>query len=42
MMKECPFNSRGKCDIWVDYQVTGGRGTMFFQLERNQLPAGQG
>lgn len=22
MMKECPFNSRGKCDIWVDYQVT--------------------
>ena len=20
-MKECPFNSRGKCDIWVDYQV---------------------
>ena len=21
MMKECPFNSRGKCDIWVDYQV---------------------
>ena len=22
MMKECPCNSRGKCDIWVDYQVT--------------------
>ena len=22
MMKECPFNSRSKCDIWVDYQVT--------------------
>ena len=21
MMKECPCNSRGKCDIWVDYQV---------------------
>ena len=21
MMKECPFNSRSKCDIWVDYQV---------------------
>lgn len=21
MMKECPFNSRGKCAIWVDYQV---------------------
>ena len=21
MMKECPFNSRRKCDIWVDYQV---------------------
>lgn len=20
-MKECPFNSRSKCDIWVDYQV---------------------
>ena len=22
MMKECPFSSRSKCDIWVDYQVT--------------------
>ena len=22
MMKECPFNSRNKCYIWVDYQVT--------------------
>lgn len=22
MMKECPFHSRSKCDIWVDYQVT--------------------
>ena len=22
MMKECPFESRSKCDIWVDYQVT--------------------
>lgn len=21
MMKECPFNSRSKCDIWVDYLV---------------------
>ena len=21
MMKECPFNSRNKCYIWVDYQV---------------------
>lgn len=21
MMKECPFHSRIKCDIWVDYQV---------------------
>ena len=21
MMKECPFSSRSKCDIWVDYQV---------------------
>lgn len=21
MMKECPFNSRSKCDIWADYQV---------------------
>ena len=21
MMKECPFHSRSKCDIWVDYQV---------------------
>ena len=21
MMKECPFNLRSKCDIWVDYQV---------------------
>lgn len=21
MMKECPFNSRSKCDIWGDYQV---------------------
>ena len=21
MMKECPFSSRNKCDIWVDYQV---------------------
>ncbi len=20
-MKECPFESRSKCDIWVDYQV---------------------
>lgn len=20
-MKECPFNSHSKCDIWVDYQV---------------------
>lgn len=20
-MKECPFHSRNKCDIWVDYQV---------------------
>lgn len=20
-MKECPFHSRSKCDIWVDYQV---------------------
>lgn len=22
MTKECPFESRGKCDIWIDYQVT--------------------
>ena len=22
MIKECPFESRGKCDIWIDYQVT--------------------
>lgn len=22
MMKECPFESRSKCDSWVDYQVT--------------------
>lgn len=22
MIKECPFKSRGKCDIWIDYQVT--------------------
>ena len=22
MMKECPFESRSKCDIWLDYQVT--------------------
>ena len=21
MMKECPFSSRSKCDIWGDYQV---------------------
>lgn len=21
MMKECPFHSRSKCEIWVDYQV---------------------
>lgn len=21
MMKECPFNSCGRCDIWIDYQV---------------------
>lgn len=21
MMKECPFSSRSKCDIWVDYQI---------------------
>ena len=21
MMKECPFNSHCKCDIWTDYQV---------------------
>ena len=21
MMKECPFISRSKCDIWADYQV---------------------
>ena len=21
MMKECPFSSCSKCDIWVDYQV---------------------
>ena len=21
MMKECPFNSRSKCDIWGEYQV---------------------
>ena len=21
MMKECSFNSRSKCDIWVDYLV---------------------
>lgn len=21
MMKECPFNSRSKCDIWVNYQI---------------------
>lgn len=21
MMKECPFNSRNKCDIGVDYQI---------------------
>ena len=20
-MKECPFHSRSKCEIWVDYQV---------------------
>jgi len=22
MMKECPFESRSNCDIWLDYQVT--------------------
>ena len=22
MMKECPFESRSECDIWVDYQVS--------------------
>jgi hypothetical protein len=21
MMKECPFNSRKRCEIWTDYQV---------------------
>ena len=21
MMKECPFNSRNRCEIWTDYQV---------------------
>lgn len=21
-MKECPFNSRNRCEIWTDYQVT--------------------
>ena len=21
MMKECPFNSRNRCEIWIDYQV---------------------
>lgn len=20
-MKECPFNSRNRCEIWTDYQV---------------------
>ena len=22
MMKECPFNSRKRCEIWTDYQVS--------------------
>lgn len=22
MIKECPFESRRNCDIWIDYQVT--------------------
>ena len=21
MIKECPFNSRNRCEIWTDYQV---------------------
>lgn len=21
-MKECPFNSHNRCEIWTDYQVT--------------------
>ena len=43
MMKECPFNSRSKCDIWGDYQVAcvALQEAVFFQLERNQLSARQ-